>query len=74
SPGDMRNPRSAEPLYAGWSVLPHSTRRRARLAARRQARRPRAQGTDRKRTCLDVATPLEVYAQLRPHAPVALGT
>ena len=28
----------------------------------------------RPRTCLNVATPLEVYAQLRPHSPVALGT
>ena len=28
----------------------------------------------RPRKCLDVATPLEVYAQLRPHAPVARGT
>jgi transposase, IS30 family len=28
----------------------------------------------RPRKCLDVATPLEVYAQLGPHAPVALGT
>jgi len=28
----------------------------------------------RPRKCLDVATPLEVYAQLRHHAPVALGT
>ena len=24
--------------------------------------------------CFDFATPLEVYAQLRPHSPVALGT
>ena len=28
----------------------------------------------RPRKGLDVATPLEVYAQLRPHLPVALGT
>jgi len=28
----------------------------------------------RPRKCLDVATPLEVYAHLGPHAPVALGT
>mgnify|MGYP001573086358 FL=1 len=28
----------------------------------------------RPRQCLDVATPLEVYAQLRHHSPVALGT
>ncbi|MEO8340227.1 MAG: IS30 family transposase [Nitrospirota bacterium] len=28
----------------------------------------------RPRTCLDVATPLNVYAQLRPHAPIARGT
>jgi IS30 family transposase len=28
----------------------------------------------RPRKCLDFATPLEVYAQLRPHSPVALGT
>ena len=28
----------------------------------------------RPRTCLDVATPLEVYAQLRPQSPVARGT
>ena len=28
----------------------------------------------RPRTCLDFATPLEVYAQLRHHSPVALGT
>ncbi len=28
----------------------------------------------RPRKCLDVAPPLEVYAHLRPHAPVALGT
>ena len=28
----------------------------------------------RPRKCLNVATPLDVYAQLRPHAPVALGT
>ena len=28
----------------------------------------------RPRKCLDFATPLEVYAQLRHHAPVALGT
>jgi IS30 family transposase len=28
----------------------------------------------RPRKCLDCATPLEVYAQLRPHSPVALGT
>jgi IS30 family transposase len=28
----------------------------------------------RPRKCLDVATPLEVYAQLRHHSPVALGT
>ena len=28
----------------------------------------------RLRKCLDVATPLEVYAQLRLHSPVALGT
>ena len=26
------------------------------------------------RTCLNFATPLEVYAQLRHHSPVALGT
>ena len=26
------------------------------------------------RQCLDVASPLEVYAHLRPHSPVALGT
>ena len=28
----------------------------------------------RPRKCLDFATPLEVYAQLRHHLPVALGT
>lgn len=28
----------------------------------------------RPRTCLDFATPLEAYAQLRLHSPVALGT
>jgi transposase, IS30 family len=28
----------------------------------------------RPRKCLEFATPLEVYAQLRPHSPVALGT
>ena len=28
----------------------------------------------RPRKCLNFATPLEVYAHLRPHAPVALGT
>ena len=28
----------------------------------------------RPRTCLDCATPLEVYAQLRHHSPVVLGT
>jgi IS30 family transposase len=28
----------------------------------------------RPRKCLDFAAPLEVYAQLRPHSPVALGT
>ena len=28
----------------------------------------------RPRKCLDCATPLEVYAHLRPHSPVALGT
>ena len=28
----------------------------------------------RPRKCLDFATPLEVYAQLRHHSPVALGT
>ena len=28
----------------------------------------------RPRTCLNFATPLEVYAQLRHHSPVALGT
>jgi len=28
----------------------------------------------RPRKCLNFATPLEVYAQLRPHSPVALGT
>jgi IS30 family transposase len=28
----------------------------------------------RPRKCLSFATPLEVYAQLRPHSPVALGT
>ncbi len=28
----------------------------------------------RPRKCLDFATPLEVYAQLHPHSPVALGT
>jgi IS30 family transposase len=28
----------------------------------------------RLRKCLDSATPLEVYAQLRHHSPVALGT
>ena len=28
----------------------------------------------RPRKCLGFATPLEVYAQLRPHSPVALGT
>ena len=28
----------------------------------------------RPRKCLDVATPLAVYAHLRPHAPVALET
>ena len=28
----------------------------------------------RPRKCLDFATPLEVYAQLRPHSPVAQGT
>jgi IS30 family transposase len=28
----------------------------------------------RLRKCLDFARPLEVYAQLRPHSPVALGT
>ena len=28
----------------------------------------------RPRTCLTIATPLEVYAQLRHHSPVALGT
>ena len=28
----------------------------------------------RPRKCFDFATPLEVYAQLRPHSPVVLGT
>lgn len=28
----------------------------------------------RPRKCLDFATPLEVYAQLRRHSPIALGT
>jgi IS30 family transposase len=28
----------------------------------------------RPRKCLNFATPLEVYAELRPHSPVALGT
>lgn len=34
-----------------------------------------AQGLNtRPRKCLDFATPLEVYAYLRHHSPVALGT
>jgi IS30 family transposase len=50
-PDDMRKHLSAETIYAGLSVLPRGTLRSALLAALRQARnarRPRARGTDRR--------------------------
>ena len=50
-PDDMRKPLSAETIYVGLYVLPRGTLRSALLAAWRQARnarRPRARGTDRR--------------------------
>ncbi len=50
-PDDRRKQLSAETIYAGLSVLPRGTLRSERLAALRQARnarRPRARGTDRR--------------------------
>jgi len=50
-PDDMSNHLSAETISVGLSVLPRGTLRSALLAARRQARnarRPRARGTDRR--------------------------
>ena len=46
--------------------LSGSTQRELNAMAHRLNTRPR--------TCLDVATPLEVYTQLRHQPPVALGT
>jgi IS30 family transposase len=46
--------------------LPGHTRHKLNAIAHRLNKRPRK--------CLDFATPLEVYAQLRHHSPVALGT
>ncbi|MDH4369742.1 MAG: hypothetical protein OEV99_07820 [Nitrospira sp.] len=42
------------------------TQRELNVIAHRRNTRPRK--------CLDFATPLEVYAQLRHHSPIALGT
>jgi IS30 family transposase len=50
-PDDMSNHLSAETISVGLSVLPRGTLRSALLEARRQARnarRPRARGTDRR--------------------------
>ncbi len=50
-PGDMRKHLSTETIYAGLYVLPRGALRRELLAALRQARnarRPRARGTDRR--------------------------
>ena len=50
-PGDMGKQLSSETIYAGLYVLPRGTLRSALLAAlrqARQARRPRARGTDRR--------------------------
>jgi len=46
--------------------LSGTTQREPNVIAHRLNTRPR--------TCLNFATPLEVYAQLRHHSPVALGT
>ena len=62
---------SSETIYAGLYVLPRGTLRSELLTALRQARkvrRPRAKEVSR------LCTPLEIYAQLRHHSPVALGT
>ena len=47
-PDDMSKQLSAETISAGLSVLPRGTLRSALLAALRQARRPRARGTNRR--------------------------
>jgi len=47
-PDDMGKQLSAETIYAGLYVLPRGTLRSALLATLRQARRPRARGTDRR--------------------------
>ncbi len=47
-PGDMQQQLSAETIYVGLYVLPRGTLRSELLAALRQARRPRARGTDRR--------------------------
>ena len=47
-PGDRGKQLSPETVYAGLYVLPRGTLRSARLAALRQARRPRSRGTDRR--------------------------
>lgn len=55
---DDRGPQlSTEPIYAALSVLPRGALRRELLTALRQARRPRARGTDR-RGQLPTITPL----------------
>ena len=53
--------RQSVPKGTDWSEY---TQRELNAIAHRLNTRPRK--------CLNFATPLEVYAQLRPHAPVAL--
>ena len=67
-------PRGTNENTNGWlrqdlpkgTDLSGTTQRAPNVIAHRLNTRPR--------TCLNFATPLEVYAQLRHHSPVALGT
>ncbi len=52
-------------LPKGTDLLGYTQRERNAIAHRLNTR---------PRKCLNLATPLEVSAQLRPHSPVALGT
>ena len=76
-PGDMRKHLATETIYAGLYVLPRGALRRELLAALRQARnarRPRARGTDR-RGQIPHMTPLaERPAEVaHPHGARPLG-
>jgi transposase, IS30 family len=63
-PDDMRKHRSTETLYAGLYVLPRGALRSERLAALRQARRPRAQGTDRRGQIPNITSIVERPAEV----------